>query len=135
MLVDGGVSDNAAVSQAVELGADEIYVLPTGLACALPRPPKSALAVAVQALTLLIEQRLVMEVAQLSDHDGIRVIPPLCPLTVSSVDFGHAHELIDRAHDATGAWIDAGGPLFANPERFLSLHHHNRTSEDLSVNA
>lgn len=61
-LVDGGVADNAALSQAVALGADEIYVLPAGFACALQRPPTSALAAAVQALTLLIEQRLVMEV-------------------------------------------------------------------------
>lgn len=137
VLVDGGVSDNAAVSQAVALGADEIYVLPTGFACALDRPPRHALAVAVQALTLLIEQRLVMEVAHLSDHGGIRVIPPLCPLSVPSVDFGHGRELIDRARAATGTWIDAGGPLLPNPERFLSLHHHNheQNSERPNVNA
>lgn len=137
-LVDGGVSDNAAISQAIGLGADEVYVLPTGFACALERPPKSALAVAVQSLTLLIEQRLVMEVAQFSDHGGIRVIPPLCPLSVSSIDFSHGQELIDRARTATKTWVDKGGPLFPNPERFLSLHHHRhggRIPEGLNVNA
>jgi NTE family protein len=123
-LVDGGVADNAALSQAVSVGAEEIYVLPAGFACALKRPPASALGIAVQALTLLIEQRLVIEVAQFSRHAGIKVIPPLCPLTVSSVDFSHAGELIERAHHATARWIDEGGPLFPNPERFLSLHDH-----------
>ena len=123
-LVDGGVADNAALSQAVALGADKIYVLPAGFTCALKDPPTSALGVAVQALTLLIEQRLVMEVAQFSPQVGIRVIPPLCPLTVSSVDFSRAGELIRRAHEATAKWVDEGGPLFPNPERFLSLHDH-----------
>jgi NTE family protein len=34
-LIDGGIADNAAVTQAVALGADIVYVLPTGYACAL----------------------------------------------------------------------------------------------------
>ena len=42
-LVDGGIADNAAISQAVALGADRVYVLPTGYACALDAPPRSAL--------------------------------------------------------------------------------------------
>ena len=123
-LVDGGVADNAALSQAVALGADEIYVLPAGFACALQRPPTSALAAAVQALTLLIEQRLVMEVAQFAGPAQIKVLPPLCPLAVSSADFSHAGELIDRAHGVTGRWLDSGGPSLSAPERFLSLHRH-----------
>ena len=123
-LVDGGVADNAALSQAVALGAEVIYVLPTGFACALERPPSSALSVAVQALTLLIEQRLVIDVAQFEGRAEIKVLPPLCPLAVSSADFGHAAELIERARVATGKWIDSGGPSLPAPERFLSLHHH-----------
>ena len=124
VLVDGGVADNAALSQAVVLGADEIYVLPAGFACALERPPTSALAVALHALSLLIEQRLVMEVAQFVGHAQIRVLPPLCPLEIPSSDFAHAGELIARARDATGRWIDSGGTSVPVPARFLSLHNH-----------
>lgn len=129
-LVDGGIADNAALSQAVALGADEIYVLPAGFACALARPPASALAAAVHAITLLIEQRLVIEVAQLAGHARIKVLPPLCPLSVSATDFGHADELVRRAHDATGEWIDSGGPALPFPERFLSLHDHAHDRSD-----
>lgn len=123
-LVDGGVANNAALSQAVALGAEEIYVLPAGYACALQRPPTSALAAAVQAITLLIEQRLVIEVAHFAERAHIKVLPPLCPLAVSAADFTHAAELIRRAHDATGQWIDSGGPSLPAQERFLSLHDH-----------
>ena len=98
-LIDGGVADNAAVSQAVTLGADVVYVLPTGYACALEKPPAAPLSSALQALTLLIEQRLILEVAHFADLVDIRVLPPLCPLSVSSTDFRH------------GALLDRSGPL------------------------
>ena len=123
-LVDGGVADNAALSQAVALGADDIYVLPAGFACAMQRPPTSAVATAVQALSLLIEQRLISDVAHFAGHARINVLPPLCPLAVSSVDFRHAAELIERARTATRSWLDSGGPSLPDPARFLSLHHH-----------
>jgi NTE family protein len=127
-LVDGGVANNAAISQAVALGADVVYVLPAGFACALQRPPSTALGAAVQALSLLIEQRLVIDVAQFDGDAELKVLPPLCPLSVSSTDFSHADELIARAYIATGDWLDSGGPSLPAPERFLSLHHH-RNSE------
>jgi NTE family protein len=123
-LVDGGVADNAALSQAVALGADEIYILPTGFACALERAPATALGAAMQALTLLIEQRLVIDVAEFGGPSAIKVLPPLCPVAVSATDFGHGRELVDRARRATAEWIDAGGPSLPAPSRFLSLHHH-----------
>ena len=72
---------------------------------------------------MLIEQRLVIEVAHFTERARIKVLPPLCPLAVSSIDFSHAGELIERARRATGAWIDSGGPTLPAPERFLSLHH------------
>jgi NTE family protein len=122
-LVDGGIADNAALSQAVALGVDEVFVLPTGFTCALARPPTTALAIAVQALTLLIEQRLILEVAAFPRYAGLKVLPPLCPLAVSSADFSHASELIGRAHGATAHWIESGGPALPAPERFLSIHH------------
>ena len=124
-LIDGGVADNAAVSQAVALGADVVYVLPTGYACALDDAPSSALSSALQALTLLIEQRLILEVAHFAETTDIRVLPPLCPLSVSSTDFRHGALLVDRARTATERWLDEGGPRLAHPERFLSLHRHS----------
>jgi NTE family protein len=123
-LFDGGVADNTPISKAVALGADRVVVLPAGVACALPSPPRSALATAVHAITLLIEQRLVLDVGAYHDHVELVVLPPLCPLSVSSADFRHAALLIARAEDATGQWLDAGNHRLSHPERFLSLHHH-----------
>jgi NTE family protein len=123
-LMDGAVANNAAIAHAVALGADRIYVLPSGYACALDRPPQTAAAAALHALTLLIEQRLILEVAAYAETVDLRVLPPLCPLTIGPLDFRHGADLIDRAGRAADAWLDSGGPGRAHPERFLSLHDH-----------
>jgi NTE family protein len=123
-LMDGGVANNTAVSHAIDLGADRVVVLPAGFACALGAPPVTPLAAATHALTLLIEQRLILDVAHLAGRADIVVLPPLCPLSVSPVDFRVADELMSRAHTATSAWLDAGKHLLPHAERFLSMHGH-----------
>lgn len=132
-LVDGGARNNTPLSQAQALGADEIYILPTGYACLLPCAPRTALGIAMHALTLLIEQRLIDEVARFPGPDRLRVLPPLCPLGISSTDFGHASEMITRAQRATGQRLDSGGPALPAPERFLSLHAHGPISPVAAV--
>lgn len=125
LLVDGGLADNAAISVAVDAGADRVFVLPTGYACALAAPPKGALDVAMHAVTLLIQQRLIADVAYYADRIDLNVLPPICPLAVSAIDFEHADELIDRAHTASATWIDDGGLNLPHPETFLSMHRHD----------
>src|SRR3954467_2672679 len=61
-LMDGGVANNTPISHAIELGAREIYVLPTGRACALEEPPGSALGMALHALSLLTHSRLIADI-------------------------------------------------------------------------
>jgi NTE family protein len=129
-LFDGGVADNTPISQAVALGADRVVVLPAGVACALPSPPRSAVSTAVHALTLLIEQRLILDVAAHQQDVELVVLPPLCPLSVSSTDFRSAPLLIDRAHTATDRWLTAGNHHLPHPERFLSLHQHPHLTHD-----
>lgn len=126
VLVDGGLADNAAISQAVALGADRVFVLPTGYACALAEPPRNVLGVAIQALGLLIQQRLITDAALYAPQVELIVLPPLCPLKVSPIDFGQARLLIERSHATAGNWLDGDNPAPPHPERLLSLHEHKR---------
>jgi NTE family protein len=125
MLFDGGIANNTPISHAVALGADRVVVLPAGVTCDRAVAPRSALATALHAITLLIEQRLMHDVAAFHDAVDLVVLPPLCPLAISSADFRHADDLVARAHRATTAWLDAGGERQPHPERFLSLHTHH----------
>lgn len=123
-LVDGGVTSNTPIATAIELGASRVIVLPTGIACALNAPPRGMIAVALHALTLLIARQLVSDVGRLRDRAEIVVVPPLCPLAVSSYDFSHGGELIDRAAESTSRWLADGGlrrPATADP---LRPHRH-----------
>lgn len=108
-LIDGGVSSNTPIAAAVALGAERVLVLPTGVPCALERPPPSALGVALQALNLLIARQLVVDVERFRGQVELRVVPPLCPLTRSAYDFSGSDALIRSVTASTAAWLDAGG--------------------------
>ena len=81
-LMDGGVANNTPISHAVELGAQRIYVLPTGHACALQEPPRGALAVALHAISLLTQRRLIDDIERHEDAARLIVLPPPCPLGI-----------------------------------------------------
>ena len=122
-LMDGGIANNAPISHAIDLGADVVYVLPAGYACGLRKPPGSALGMAVHALSLVLNQKLVEGLERCSENADVKVVPPLCPVTISPVDFGHAAELIARARESTARWLGQGEPLRAGLKR-LQPHNH-----------
>jgi len=122
--MDGGVVENTPISHAVELGADVVWVLCAGYACALTEPPRGALAMALHGLTLLLHQQLIVDVEQYEPQVELHVLPPLCPLRVSPADFGQSGELIGRAREAARAWLAQDRPLVGQAE-FLGLHRHD----------
>lgn len=121
--MDGGVVNNTPLSHAVALGATEIWVLPTGYACALTETPRGALAIALHAMTLAINQRLVADVNRFEGTVDLRVVPSLCPVHTSPADFSHSAELIGRAREQTRRWLDM--PRFKINQADLLIHHHD----------
>ena len=132
LLMDGGVVNNSPISVARSLGATRIYVLPTGYACALEATPRTPLAMAMHAVTVAIQRRLVQDVQDMQSLVDLRVAPPLCPVSVSPVDFRAAARLIDRARASTRAWLDR--PMAADQSAHLALHRHGKeTTTDVPV--
>lgn len=123
-LMDGGVANNTPISHAVELGAQRIYVLPTGHACALEEPPGGALGMALNAISLLTHHRLVDDIERHRDDAQLIVLPPPCPLGIQPIDFNHADTLIHRGlHDAR-EFLDSGGAQ--RPPIHMHEHRHRR---------
>lgn len=130
--MDGGVVDNTPISHAVRLGADTVWVLPSGVPCALPSPPRTAAGMALHGLTLLLRSGLVADIArfeQLVDLRGVdlHVVPPVCPLAVAAGDFSQAAELIARGYDVAASWLAEG-----RPDRTASLVPHRHADSATS---
>jgi NTE family protein len=123
-LMDGGVANNTPISHAIDLGARDIYVLPTGHACALERPPGSALGMALHALSLLTHSRLIADIDLHRGDAKLIVLPPPCPLSIAPIDFGHAAELIERSAQDARAFLDGGGA--ERPPIRMHMHRHVR---------
>lgn len=105
LLIDGGVMNNTPISHAIELGADAIYVLPTGGPCELREPPRGALGMVIQATSLMVAHRFAQEAAAFAGRPGLTVLPPPCPLDVQPTDFSHADRLMAQAEREAHAFL------------------------------
>jgi NTE family protein len=123
-LIDGGVANNTPISSAVKLGASRIIVLATGLSCALEEPPRGAVALALHAVNLLVMHQLLSDIEHFSSRAEIIVVPPLCPVTVSSYDFSQTADLVHRAEAKTRLWLQQKGLQRVGAPDELSPHEH-----------
>jgi NTE family protein len=105
-LMDGGIANHAPISDALELGAERIYVLPTGIACDLAEPPHGALGMLLHSMSLLLMRRLQVEVELLADRAELIVLPPPCRPGVSPIDFSRSEELIQRGLEESSNYLD-----------------------------
>jgi NTE family protein len=123
-LMDGAIANNTPISTALKLGATRVIVLPTGMSCALEKPPRGAVAFALHALNLLVMRQLLSDIERFSDRAELVVIPPLCPVTVSAYDFSQTADLIRRAEATTRLWLrKAGLGREGAPEELLPHEH------------
>jgi NTE family protein len=124
LLLDGGVANNTPIVDAIELGAERIYVLPTGNACDLPKAPRGAVSMLLHAMSLLVMRRLLVEVETLRDRAELIVLPPPCPLTIAPIDFSHADELIRRGYEDSRDYLDAVTAGEAPVPLTMAMHAH-----------
>lgn len=123
-LLDGGIANHAPIADAIELGAERVYVLPTGNACDLPEAPHGAVAMLLHAMSLLVMRRLIVDVELLRDRAELIVLPPPCPLSVAPIDFSRTDELIRRGYEDSTQYLDEREADRApNPLR-MAMHAH-----------
>ena len=109
-LFDGGIVNNTPITQAIDAGATEVWVISTGYSCAVVRPPKGAIAMGLHAVALLVQQRFVLETAARDYPVTVNLIPSPCPITAGPTDFSQTDELMERAYVGTRQWLDHGRP-------------------------
>jgi len=106
-LVDGGVVNNTPISRAVELGAERIYVLPTGEPSnrRLDSSPKTALDAAIHAVQLLVDSRLEADIARYAPAVELVVLPAPNASAVQPTSFEHSDRLMLGARVAARATL------------------------------
>jgi len=62
----------------------------------------------LQAATLLMQRRLMIDVERYKDRADLQIIPPPCPLDVSPVDFSRTFELVNRGYQTSKEWLASG---------------------------
>jgi NTE family protein len=123
-LMDGGVANNTPISTAVRLGASRIVVLPTGTSCALEQPPRGAVALAMHAVNLLVMRQLVSDIEYFANRAELIVLPPLCPIKVTSYDFSQTADLVRRSEAKTRLWLQQNGfHSHGTPDELLPHEH------------
>jgi NTE family protein len=70
-----------------------------------------------------MNQRLAVDVARFEEAVDLRVIPPLCPIGMSPVDFSHSASLIERSYTATQEWLPARHRI-TGQAALLEPHRH-----------
>jgi NTE family protein len=124
LLNDGGFAYQAPFEAVLAAGATRLYVLPTGYSCARRHPPRSAISHALNAVNQLSISKLIGAIQYFSRERDVRVVPPLCPMEVSPLDFNHTAELIQRAEAQTRDWLRHGIEMEDGLPHTLAPHEH-----------
>ena len=110
VLVDGGLSANSPITQTVDLGADEVYLLPT-VGDEEVRPPRGAGGVFLLASAHLLGNASLTEIRSNASRCRLWVVPPPRSIGVSPFDFRRSRELMDLAKESTAAWLASRQPV------------------------
>jgi NTE family protein len=111
-LVDGSLSANRPVRQAQALGADDVYVITTATAARL-RPPRGAVAMAMNSVSLVTSRMGLAELADAVQHaeesgGRVRVVPSAQPHAPGPFEYRRGAELAEAAYRYTRDWLQSG---------------------------
>ena len=109
-LVDGSLAADCPVTEALDLGADTVYVLSTQTA-PLHRPPRGAVAMTLNSVSLVTARLYRQQLAAAQDRatalgGAIWVVPSPEPEAPSPFDFRHGQALAAAAYRHTRAWLE-----------------------------
>ncbi len=110
--IDGGVSANVPIRQAIAFGAASVVVLDANPARTTDRPPDRLVPSLLLTVPIMLRNQRSHAVDELASHHRIVGLPQVTPSDLNSFDFARTDELVETAHRHTAAfvasWTDAG---------------------------
>ncbi|MGH9123754.1 MAG: patatin-like phospholipase family protein [Acidimicrobiales bacterium] len=110
VLVDGGLAADTPISQAVDLGADVVYVLSTVGNLAGGRP-RGALGVSMRAVAHLLGHASLSQIRANASRCTLYLVAPPPPIDVSPFDFRQSEALIERGRESASSWLGSCEPV------------------------
>jgi NTE family protein len=120
--VDGAVTENVGLAEAIQLGATQIVAIDNSTANPR-RPPSSNLAgVLAQSVQIMLAQRTLEEYQRYADRADICMLMPNVEFGTEGTDFSQVERLIDEAYARTSAFLRDGGGLGADGHLEPGIH-------------
>jgi NTE family protein len=116
LLVDGGVAADTAIAEAVALGADTVYVLPTVGAGAQVSQPRSPAAAFLLSMSHVLRHSAESEIRANAGACTLYLVAPPSIANVSLFTFAHTAHLMDDACTTARKWLETASPVRPRPE-------------------
>jgi NTE family protein len=124
--IDGGVSANVPIRQAIAFGAASVLVLDANPAHTTDRPPERLVPSLLHTVSVMLRSQRAHAVDELAHRYRVVGLPQVTPADMGSFDFRRSAELIEAAHHKTTAflasWSDEG-PTPAEPSEDRTPRH------------
>lgn len=107
LFIDGGVSANVPIRQAIAAGAKSVVVLNANPADLVGKAPTTIAGSLLHASAIMLRSQRADAVDDLAPNHAILNLPQTTPSTLNSFDFSHNTALIDSAYHRTTQLLDA----------------------------
>jgi NTE family protein len=105
-LVDGGISSNVPILQAVQAGAKTLFVLDAGYPCALKSSPVGLTQQVLHTMSLALRYQILNVLPEIQSKHAIAYLPAPCPLRIGPHDFSKSQELIQIGYTLAREFLD-----------------------------
>lgn len=99
--IDGGVTNNAPLDKAQELGARSVYLIECGCAEHCPRPLRGWADILMRSFSIALDSKYRAELMHFHSHIEIHAVRPRLDHEVDLLDFHHSTGLIEAAYQQT----------------------------------
>jgi NTE family protein len=107
--VDGAVTENVGLAEAIQLGATEIVAIDNSTSNPLRPPNNSLTGILAQSIQIMLGQRTLEEYQRFANQAEISLLVPNVEFGTAGTDFSQVDRLIDEAYARTRAFLENGG--------------------------
>lgn len=104
--VDGGVTNDAPLDKAQELGAQSVYLIECACAEYCPRPLRGWADILMRSFSIALDSKYRAELVHFHSRIKIHSVRPQLDQEVDLLDFRHSAELIEAAYRQTRAYLE-----------------------------